>query len=342
MLRELNEVPDGLLEAEAHQLEALLGAPTLIHLPGRRQPALFVSVLMHGNETVGWDAVRQLLARHRQDGGGWDLPRSLSLFLGNLSAAALNLRRLPDQPDYNRVWPSGEVPDSPERRLMRQIWAIMAERGLFASIDVHNNTGINPHYSCVTELDQRFLRLATLFSRTVVYIRQPRGTQAMAMADLCPSVTLECGKVGQHQGMRHAVDYLSACLHLADIPSHPVAPQDLDLYHTLAQVKVRPDRSLATGAGDADLVLPRDLDHLNFRELPPGTSFGAARSGRGLPVEAKDAQDQEVTAQLFEVAAGHLRLRQPLMPAMLTLDERIIRQDCLCYLMERYNHRIPH
>jgi hypothetical protein len=24
------------------------------------------------------------------------------------------------------------------------------------------------------------------------------------------------------------------------------------------------------------------------------------------------------------------------MPAMLTLDERIIRQDCLCYLMERY------
>ena len=25
----------------------------------------------------------------------------------------------------------------------------------------------------------------------------------------------------------------------------------------------------------------------------------------------------------------------PVMPAMLTLDERVIRQDCLCYFMER-------
>ena len=30
-----------------------------------------------------------------------------------------------------------------------------------------------------------------------------------------------------------------------------------------------------------------------------------------------------------------LRLQREAMPAMLTLDARAVRQDCLCYLMER-------
>jgi hypothetical protein len=30
------------------------------------------------------------------------------------------------------------------------------------------------------------------------------------------------------------------------------------------------------------------------------------------------------------------------MPSMLTLNTDVIRQDCLCYLMERYNDHVPH
>ena len=29
------------------------------------------------------------------------------------------------------------------------------------------------------------------------------------------------------------------------------------------------------------------------------------------------------------------------MPFMLTLNEQVIRQDCLCYIMERYNDHVP-
>jgi hypothetical protein len=36
---------------------------------------------------------------------GYDLPRSLSLFVGNTAAAEQGVRHLPEQPDYNRVWP---------------------------------------------------------------------------------------------------------------------------------------------------------------------------------------------------------------------------------------------
>ena len=73
MLQEIDYLPEGLLGLEAHQLTGALAGPTLIHLPGRREEPLFVSVLMHGNETVGWEAVRALLARY--DGGG-ALPRN--------------------------------------------------------------------------------------------------------------------------------------------------------------------------------------------------------------------------------------------------------------------------
>jgi len=44
---------------------------------------------------------------------------------------------------------------------------------------------------------------------------------------------------------------------------------------------------------------------------------------------------EDIGARLFDYRHGGIALRQPLMPAMLTRDERVIRRDCLCRLMER-------
>jgi len=59
------ELPDGLLEIQPTQLEDLLGGPCLIHLPGRRSEPLFISVLLHGNETTGFLALQAVLKRYR-------------------------------------------------------------------------------------------------------------------------------------------------------------------------------------------------------------------------------------------------------------------------------------
>ncbi|MCP3664299.1 MAG: peptidase M14 [Gammaproteobacteria bacterium] len=336
MLTELYTIPDGLLSLEATQLEEVLGGPTLLHLKGRREPSLFISVLLHGNETTGWEAVRALLRRY--DGGqiSTELPRSICLFIGNVSAAAEGLRRLDGQPDYNRVWTGCEGrSDSPEHKMMQQVLDTMHQRGLFASVDIHNNTGLNPHYACINRPEDRFFHLATLFSRTVVYFLRPCGVQSMAMAQLCPAVTLECGRPGQTHGVEHAIDYLDACLHLAEHPQHPIADHDMDLFHTMAQVKVPETVDFGFGLGDLDLYFAEDLDHLNFRELPRGTRFGEVRNGLTVPLEIRDERGELVTDRYFQVDDGELLLRTPAMPSMLSLDERVIRQDCLCYLMER-------
>jgi hypothetical protein len=39
--------------------------------------------------------------------------------------------------------------------------------------------------------------------------------------------------------------------------------------------------------------------------------------------------------EFFSVTDRRLVLRRGLMPSMLTTDARAVRQDCLCYLMER-------
>ncbi|MEN9213564.1 MAG: M14 family metallopeptidase, partial [Thermostichus sp. DG02_4_bins_136] len=336
VLTTLDYLPNGLLERTAQEIHQLLPGPTLIHLPGRRQPPLFVSVLLHGNEVTGWQAIRRLLSHYARR----ELPRSLSLFIGNVQAASQGQRRLDGQPDYNRIWGPGATP---EHAIAQAVIEQMQQRGTFASIDIHNNTGTNPHYACVNHLDAPSLHLASLFGRTVLYFTRPEGVQSMAFGRFCPAVTLECGKPDHPHGTQHAYEFLEACLHLSGIPQRPVLSQDIDLFHSVAIVKIPdqvsfsfgdPETLLSKGGSQTHICFPPDLDHLNFQEIPPHTRIGWTNNGFQLDVQ--DEQGRDVAARFFYTQDGEIRTAVPLMPGMLTLNSRIIRQDCLCYLMERY------
>lgn len=327
-------LPQGLLEVRARDLHTVLPGPTLIHLEGRRQPELFVSVLLHGNEDTGLVAIQQVLRNHLQAHRGQPLPRAMSLFIGNVRAAREGLRRLDEQPDYNRVWPGAPLYlDTPEHALMKAVRAIMIGRGLFASIDIHNNTGLNPHYGVVCRLDAPTLHLATLFNRTVVWFRGPPGSQTAAFAELCPAIAVECGKPGHAASEEAAARFVEACLHLNAFPAQAVREADIDLYHTMALVKVAEGVDFAFGDARAQLDMDPRLDHLNFVELKAGAVFG--RTTLPMPLDVRDEAGQDVSRAFFDTPDGLLRLARPAMPAMLTLDARVIRQDCLCYLMER-------
>ena len=54
-----------------------------------------------------------------------------------------------------------------------------------------------------------------------------------------------------------------------------------------------------------------------------------------LPGQARRQAGADITARCFQVREGELRLSRTAVPAMLTLVARVVRQDCLCYLMER-------
>ena len=328
----LDKLPEGLLQAKGNELLGYLSGPTLIRLQGKSDEVLFVSVLLHGNETTGWDAVRELLSEYENN----TLPRSLYLFIGNVVAAAEGLRVLDGQQDFNRIWKQDNT--TAEGKAAAEVLAILASVPLFAAIDVHNNTGINPHYACINKLDSSFMHLATLFSRTVVYFRRPDSVLSLALSELCPATTVECGKADDARGIAHAKEFVNACLHLQAFPNHEVAEHDFDLFHTVATVKVRNGVNFGIENPAAKLNFIGNLDRLNFQELSAGTILAHSDCGTEPYLQAINEDGNDVVDEYFSCKKGILRFSVPLMPSMLTLDEDIIRQDCLCYLMERLDY----
>lgn len=334
-LQQYDGVPEGMLDCTSIELEPILGGPSLIYVEGKRKPPLFVCVLQHGNEPTGFEAIQEILRKYE----GAPLPRAMWLFVANVSGASAGLRVAPGQNDYNRAWPGTEMPNTPEAALMKQVVDKVTAEPLFASVDLHNNTGSNPHYGCVNKLDDAYLQLASLFDRTVVYFTRPVGVQSLAFAQHCPAVTLECGQAGENAALTHAVDYLDACLHLAEIPPHPVAPHDLHLLHTVAVAKMLPNVSFGFH-GNPDVLFRPDLDQKNFGTFERGETIAVVRAGVGLPVIVTDDKGADITDRLFELVGDRLVARKSFIPSMATRDVAVIRQDCLFYVMEEMSAKV--
>ena len=92
-------------------------------------------------------------------------------------------------------------------------------------------------------------------------------------------------------------------------------------FHTVAIVKVPAQLNFSfTSQPDDDITFPSEMDCLNFCELAIGAKFGKAKTEKAyLLAISEDGEEKAV------------------MPSMLSLNRDIVRQDCLCYLMERLN-----
>ena len=153
-------------------------------------------------------------------------------------------------------------------------------------------------------MDNQFLQLASLFGRLIVYFIRPKGVQSAAFAQICPAVTLECGRPDQQHGLEHTLEFLNSCLRLTELPQHQILPQDIDLFHTVAQVKIDDKVNFSFKQIDTDLLLNADLERMNFTEIPPGTVLGTSRKNATLPLIAKDEYGNDVTNDFFSFQNG--------------------------------------
>ncbi|WP_421992408.1 M14 family metallopeptidase [Qipengyuania sp.] len=323
-----SSIPDGLLDTSARELHHVLNGPTLIELEGERGAPLFVSGLMHGNEDSGLVAIQKVLRKFASRA----LPRPLMILIGNVAAAQQGMRRLDEQADFNRVWPgSVDHQRSDEARIMARVHRRVIEREAFAAVDIHNNSGRNPHYGVICVEDEEVMMLASLFAPRAVLFRGLPGTQTASFSGLIPALTIECGQSGEEANAQAAARLVESVLSLRSLKARS-AGETLTLFHTLAQVRVRSDVALCHDSTPSWLSLEDDLDLHNFERLKSRFSFG--ESNHPMPFEVINESGQDVADEFFEFDAGSLKLTRPIVPAMLTTQERIIRQDCLCYFME--------
>lgn len=328
-LRIHTQLPAGLLDCDATGLHEHLGGPTLIQLQGARQPALFVSVLLHGNETSGWDGVRRYLLETPE------LPRDLTLFIGNTEAAEAGMRALPSQPDFNRIWKDAQGQGG---ALAAAVQSAIADQQFVASIDLHNNTGHNPYYSVVTDLEPHNLGLAYLFSDKAVYVEEPDTVLTRVFTGRCPAVALEVGPVGDPRCADRVYDYVARCMALDGVPE--AAPEQFSLFRTRVRVHIQDEVSFRFEGDDgsedpAPLVLTGGVEAVNFHVLNRGTVFGASKLAVERVFKVLDVEHRDVTDEYFEHDGAAILLKADVVPAMYTTDPYVVRQDCLCYFMER-------
>jgi len=323
----MNHIPDDFLNAKAEDLLDILKTPTLFHLEGINPQPLFICTLLHGDETTGLYAIQRLLKKYRNE----PPPRALSLFIGNIAAARENLRRLDTQDDYNRIWPGSHHSDSPEKDMMQIVTNIMRKKNPFASIDIHNNTGKNPHYGCINILNPHGLVLVSAFSDIAVYFTDPKGVQSSAFSDFCPSVVLECGQASDRSGEDHALSYIEKILQMDSLSSGD--SDNLMLYHTIARVTV--PKTVSIGDITKDICLNPQLEEKNFHQILPGTEFASINSTKNKLIIVNSESHEDITDEYMEIKDDRILFRKPITLSMFTTSERAIRQDCVCYLMEK-------
>jgi succinylglutamate desuccinylase len=324
-------LPDGFFDLSVENILTVFPNPTLLSLPGNKHDAVFVSILLHGNEYSGLLAAQRLLRQYPKG-----LPRSMYLFIGNVQAAAVGQRTLPGQTDFNRCWPGTELPPDPVIGLAQQVFERVTAGELFAAIDVHNNSGANPHYACMTDVTQANQHLAAMFNHIGLVFKRPRGVSTMAFDGVCPAVTIECGRPGDEAGVEHATEMLNALLNIDHLPQRPVAAHDLQLVQSLATLNIPDDVSFDFNLlAQADLTFDAGFERKNFTELKATDVFAHTRIARPLRITNQDGED--ITDEIMRVENGKVYLNRPLMPAMITLNKAIVRQDCLCYLLADYH-----
>ncbi|MCK5666507.1 MAG: hypothetical protein KAI17_23610, partial [Thiotrichaceae bacterium] len=169
-----------------------------------------------------------------------------------------------------------------------------------------------------------------------VYFIQPDSVQSMAFSKLCPAVTIECGQPEQQHGVEHAKNYIEKIMSMGLFNHQALNAKDFDVYHTMAIVKVAEQFSISFDpVQPADINFSSDIDRLNFTKMEAGDHLATIAAGKTIYLQAIDEQGNDVSQRYFSYDNGEIRTRIPLMPSMLTTKKEIIRQDCLCYMMEQ-------
>ena len=327
----LQNIPEGLLNVKPKDLTQIIDRPTLLHLKGEKRSPLFLSVLLHGSEISGLVILQKVLNQYRFQ----KLPRDLVVFIGNPLACAQGVRHLSHQPDFNRIWKKVENP------IVQTVLQYVKEQNIYAAIDIHNNSGKNPIYSCINDKNKEFIKLAQEFSENIVYFTKPDSVLSAALSGLCPCLVIECGLPGEIQGISSGMKFVQTILSKEEAWKKNKLKVN-HIYHTYATLYVTSDsvisfhRELKNHSKlfkNSSICLTDQFDEFNFKNLKTGTLLGKIRDHERIKLI--DHKGIDIFDQIFSIVENTLVVKTPFIPAMFTKDITIAKSDCLGYIMKK-------
>ena len=314
-----------LLDLNATQLLGPLDGPTLFDLSSSNAPPAFISVLLHGNETSGWDGIRSVLSKRIQQGVA--LP-SLLLLVGNVAAAAQGARYLDDQVDFNRIWDGGE---GEQIQWADKVFDYVKQRQPHFAADMHNNSGPNPPFSIIANTYAETLEAARAYGPLSILARQPHGNLTRRFSQICTSISCELGMASDLQSAHRAESYINAIFN--GFESNEDTEQEFKLHRN--DVRVIVDHNGGRASPLDVPVLDPVLDKFNFEWVGSGTVLAKLESHHRA-LRAVDADHRDVSNEYLhhDYRRGDIRLARDVVISMYTRDPLLALQDCVCYFLE--------
>ncbi len=327
----LEKFPEEFFTIHPTETHRVFCGPTLIHLKGKIERPIFISTLLHGNETTGFFAIQEYFKNKTE------LNRSVIILIGNTRAAEQGIRKLPEQVDFNRVWSLKDRDEScPEAwDIAREVIDYCKKNNIFFAVDIHNNTGRNPFYGCVNKIDKSHLHLASQFSKEIVFFTEPHEVLSMNFSDFCPATTIEVGLPGLPTGIEYTVNYLDKLMKLEKLDSDFDTSQII-LFHSIARIKVDHDCTIdfdEDESSENNFSLLKEFDANNFITLPEGTFLGYKKGNSDIFVI--DNMGENVSGRFLEIKDSKIYTRHEIIPSMFTKLIQVLKDDCLGYIMER-------
>lgn len=310
-----------ILDLPATELLSVLDGPTLFDLTLPDQDPMFVSVLLHGNEVSGWDAVRSILKEQRQEGQD----TSMLLLVGNVEAASEGVRALDGQTDFNRIW---EEEHGKKFHWAEEVIERVSSKKPWFALDIHNNTCPNPHHAVITDMNPSTLSAARKFSKTAIFAMQPLSILSRRCSQFCTAITLEVGVPSDPTSADRARAFLKYLVDLGAVPA--THSDDLEIYTNKIRVVIENAQEL--DESQVPSFTP-SLSDWNFKTLDKGTEIAQLKTGGGRLL-AQDEKLNDVTHSYLEYKDDSVCLNSDVIMSMYTDNPRIALQDCVCYFLE--------
>ena len=307
-----------------------LSAPTWIFLPGKsHQSCRLITTLLHGNEPSGSHAIYRLIKENfRPVVDTWILIASISTAL---TEPIFSRRVINGNQDINRCFNAPWLTDV--ELLAEQIIKDITDFKADAVIDIHNTSGDGPGFSVSTSSSESHVKIAGLFSNTLVITNFKLG--ALMEVDFnCPILTIECG--GNKSQLSHSFAYggIRKYLSITDLSRIKIT-NDIHYYRHPIRLELKKGYQLTYGTEyqkDSDITLCHSIEEQNFGTTYPNKRLGWLGGNTLKCLQAIDSNGNDLVDLYFENKNGELYTRSPLHLFMVTTNHSIAETDCLFYL----------
>ncbi|MBU0459830.1 MAG: succinylglutamate desuccinylase/aspartoacylase family protein [Nanoarchaeota archaeon] len=321
-LQYFSKIPEQ-INLEPKEFLKWLGTTSVIKA-GSGEESLVLFSLIHGNEPSGFYAFHNLLKKLRVED---HLQKTVYFVFTNVEAALhggiFELRFTADQSDMNRIWLSPGKNEE-QNELVTELKQFIKEKTPQLIVDFHNTTGRNPVYLITPpNLDHHHLKNYSYF--TTFLSEDTDLTMLISWANqFVESFLIECGQNVAEQSHLNAQELLQRVLIYGKAKAGEIIPQKK------VWVAIHPERVVVnsdniaisdTNTGE-DAVFRTDLDLLNTKPLPKGTSLGYINKPR------------IINHPKLEVINHELLLKEDATLILLTTHVPAIKATCLGYFVD--------